>query len=78
VPENPSPTGDFGNSSNSSNSSNFNFDSVEEAAFWLQGYCELASDTLEAMKQSLLDLKMKIDSFVEQAEEGSGEVSEDQ
>jgi len=34
---------------------------AEEALMWLRGYCELASDTLEGLRSSMLELKGQIE-----------------
>ena len=36
---------------NPSGASDFSFDDVEEAMMYLQGYCEMASDTLQSMRE---------------------------
>jgi len=67
--ENPCGAGDFDGSSfdgssfdgSSFDGSSFSDPNVEEALMWLRGYCELASDTLEGLRSSMLELKGQIE-----------------
>lgn len=63
MPENPSAPKDFNDVPKQ-----FQFDSIEEAAFWVQGYCELASDTLESLRETLIGIRRNLENFVDDAE----------
>ena len=49
---------------------------MEEAAFWLQGYCELATESLETLRQNLLDLHKKIGEISKPSGSSSGSEGE--